>query len=274
MVVKCPECGADNPDGYANCSSCRAELGRVAVQAPVPTGSRRCVACGRGLAWDANVCPYCGRDYRFPHPMTLREEPVSTGMKVLLYLVSFLVPLAGFVIGAIYYTKEGEEYKRIGKFCIILAILSVLLSIGMAALLYATVISFARDDIHDTPVSVLMRTTITSGYKFAFLPLSADASWSEVTIILSDGSYAAQWNPATGQLVGDYIEVSELGYRMLGDMAVWCNVTDLAGNGAVNNGDYFTLTTSSFGFESGTTYTVTVMYEPTDGSICHSTFTG
>lgn len=272
MVVKCPGCGADNPDGYTNCSSCRAELGRVAPQAPAPTGSRRCVACGRELAWDANVCPYCGRDYRFPHPQMMRkEEPVSTGMKILLYLVSFFIPLAGFVVGAIYYTKEGEEYKRIGKFCIILAILSILLSIAMAAALYAVVLGLGGHGL-DTPSSFLVRTTITSGYKFTFTPVTADTAWSEVTVILSDGAYSTHWSPVTGQLIGEGFQVSELGDRMLGLMEVWCNVTDLAGNGAINNGDYFTLTTSSSGFVSGTTYTVTVMYEPTDGSVCHSTF--
>jgi uncharacterized membrane protein YidH (DUF202 family)/predicted RNA-binding Zn-ribbon protein involved in translation (DUF1610 family) len=28
------------------------------------TGTRNCVSCGRAVAWDANVCPYCGHDYR------------------------------------------------------------------------------------------------------------------------------------------------------------------------------------------------------------------
>ena len=27
--------------------------------------SRNCVRCGRSIAWDMNVCPYCGHDYRY-----------------------------------------------------------------------------------------------------------------------------------------------------------------------------------------------------------------
>jgi len=27
-------------------------------------GSRNCVSCGRPISFDANVCPYCGHDYR------------------------------------------------------------------------------------------------------------------------------------------------------------------------------------------------------------------
>ena len=29
---------------------------------------RQCTSCGRNIAWDANVCPYCGRDYRQQAP--------------------------------------------------------------------------------------------------------------------------------------------------------------------------------------------------------------
>ena len=28
--------------------------------------TRTCVQCGRAIAFDANVCPYCGHDYRAP----------------------------------------------------------------------------------------------------------------------------------------------------------------------------------------------------------------
>lgn len=28
------------------------------------SGVRNCVGCGRPIPWDANVCPYCGHDYR------------------------------------------------------------------------------------------------------------------------------------------------------------------------------------------------------------------
>ena len=34
-------------------------------------GSRNCVSCGRAIGWDANVCPYCGHDYR------MRAIPVA-----------------------------------------------------------------------------------------------------------------------------------------------------------------------------------------------------
>ncbi len=54
-----------------------------------------------------------------------QHEAVSSGMKILLYLLSFLIPIVGFIIGAIYYTKP--ETKEVGKMCIILGILSIVL---------------------------------------------------------------------------------------------------------------------------------------------------
>ena len=47
------------------------------------------------------------------------------GLKVLLYIVSFLVPLAGIIIGVIFYTKDTSEEKKFGKMCIILAVVAI-----------------------------------------------------------------------------------------------------------------------------------------------------
>ena len=89
-------------------------------------GMRNCVSCGRSIAWDANVCPYCGRDYRF-QAMAPQQAQVSEGMKILLYIISFLIPLVGFIVGAVYYTKPEREYRELGKMCIILGVVGVLL---------------------------------------------------------------------------------------------------------------------------------------------------
>ncbi|OGS41479.1 MAG: hypothetical protein A3K67_04085 [Euryarchaeota archaeon RBG_16_62_10] len=89
--------------------------------------TRSCVGCGRAIAWDANVCPYCGHDYRMAMAPPVARATISDGMKILLYLVSFFIPLAGLIIGAIYYSKPEPEFKHVGKMCIILALLPILL---------------------------------------------------------------------------------------------------------------------------------------------------
>jgi hypothetical protein len=55
-----------------------------------------------------------------------QQEAVSGGLKILLYLLSFFIPIVGFIIGAIYYVKP--ETKEVGKMCIILGIISIVLT--------------------------------------------------------------------------------------------------------------------------------------------------
>ena len=55
------------------------------------------------------------------------EERYSSGTKILLYIVSFLVPVAGIIIGVIYMGKEDEESKALAKVCLIIAIVGFVL---------------------------------------------------------------------------------------------------------------------------------------------------
>ena len=87
---------------------------------------RNCVSCGRAIAWDANVCPYCGRDYRVQMMAPAQAQPfMSEGVKVILYILSFLIWIVGIIIGVIYYTKPDQESKEFGKMCLILAVLGL-----------------------------------------------------------------------------------------------------------------------------------------------------
>jgi predicted RNA-binding Zn-ribbon protein involved in translation (DUF1610 family) len=91
---------------------------------------RNCVSCGRSISWDANVCPYCGHDFRAQaYASQPRGETISSGVKILFYLLSFFIPIVGFIIGAIYYTKPEPELKETGKMCLILAVLSIVITI-------------------------------------------------------------------------------------------------------------------------------------------------
>ncbi len=62
--------------------------------------------------------------YQAPGPGV--SEPMSGGMKILLYLLSFFIPVVGFIVGFIYYTKPNPEERRIGKNCIILAVIAII----------------------------------------------------------------------------------------------------------------------------------------------------
>lgn len=107
------------------------------------SSTRSCVQCGRAIGWDVNVCPYCGKDYRVQAVAPAAHDTVGTGMKIFLYLLSFFIPIIGFIIGAIYYTKPDPDFKHVGKMCIILGILSILLVVICWAIVAAAVWSFA-----------------------------------------------------------------------------------------------------------------------------------
>jgi hypothetical protein len=99
--------------------------------------TRNCVSCGRTIAWDANVCPYCGHDYRVQMAAQPQGGGVSTGMKIVLYILSFFIFILGIIIGVIFYSKGDPESKHVGKMCIILAILGVVVGIVCWAVIVA-----------------------------------------------------------------------------------------------------------------------------------------
>jgi hypothetical protein len=56
--------------------------------------TRNCVSCGRAIAWDANVCQYCGHDFRQEAPGTAKKEkgmmPIAGGILILLSSLGYI----------------------------------------------------------------------------------------------------------------------------------------------------------------------------------------
>jgi FlaG/FlaF family flagellin (archaellin) len=200
---------------------------------------------------------------------------MSSGIKALFYLLSLLIPLAGFIIGAIYYSKDDPDSKHVGKICLVLAVVGILLYVGLSALLYVLTLGYSSDGPGQTPAASLTKTTIANGVKFTVNAVSRTTTWSDVEIFLSDGADFGDWSPSAAYLSGSGVLTETFAAITMGDLAIFCNVTDLAGNGNINAGDYFTFTTGSAQmFSSATTYTVTLMYEPTAEQMCNVYFTG
>lgn len=73
---------------------------------PDQPSSRMCVQCGKSLAMDANVCPYCGKDYRVQPGAPAKKKtvmPVIGGILILVGGVLALVAGIGLVasVGAL-----------------------------------------------------------------------------------------------------------------------------------------------------------------------------
>ena len=64
------------------------------------------------------------------------EQQIDDTTVILLYVLSFFIPLAGFIVGAIYSSKEEEQYKHVGKNCLKVSALNIVLGIVMLAVLF------------------------------------------------------------------------------------------------------------------------------------------
>ncbi|WP_312468875.1 hypothetical protein [Neobacillus sp.] len=53
---------------------------------------------------------------------------MSSGIKALVYIVSFFIPVVGIILGIVWMNDQDLEKKAIGKTCLIVGIVSIVLS--------------------------------------------------------------------------------------------------------------------------------------------------
>jgi flagellin-like protein len=159
---------------------------------------------------------------------------------------------------------------------VIATILMVAITVVLAAVLYVMVLGFGGTS--STPgINVLRKSSVGTGFKVEFTAPTAEVKWSDVTIQLSAGADTVSWNDMTTEALTSTTQPAVWhGAQKAGGGAVvgvYLNITDLAANGAMSNGDYVTIQMPA-GFASSTSYTLTLHYEPTSGSMLAYTFTG
>ena len=104
-----------------NCEKC---------EAPNPSSNEVCEFCGCYL--DKSV--YYSEEY---DDSDESEESEDEGKSYTFhYVISFLIPIVGLIIGAIMLTKDDEEQSSCGKTCIILSIVAVVISTVMVTISY------------------------------------------------------------------------------------------------------------------------------------------
>jgi len=124
------------------------------------------------------------------------------------------------------------------------------------------------------PTALFVRTTVTNGVKVIIASISEEVTWDDVSITLSDQIDTATWTLSSDYLDDGYPSVHSFGAITLGTLTVYLNATDLIGNGLVGEGDYFTLVAMTYGFNDAMTYTIEMVYEPTDDVMGTITFGG
>ena len=63
------------------------------------------------------------------------DKQIDNTTVIILYILSFFIPLAGFIVGAIYASKDEEHYKHVGKNCLIFSVTNIVLGVVTVAIL-------------------------------------------------------------------------------------------------------------------------------------------
>ena len=88
-----------------------------------------CPDCGKSYSDTAAACPNCGYNTGTAAVVKIGSSPkdnIGNLDAFLLYVLSFLIPLAGFIIGAIYVSKNEADYKDVGQGCLLLALINII----------------------------------------------------------------------------------------------------------------------------------------------------
>lgn len=109
----------------------------------------RCPKCDGPNSFSNDCCDFCGHKfnkskYYDPEYYTSGDEIASEDVQeqgrsyTFHCVISFLIPLIGFILGAIMLGKDDEEEVSVGKMCIILGIASIVISAIAWALFFAS----------------------------------------------------------------------------------------------------------------------------------------
>jgi hypothetical protein len=193
----------------------------------------RCPDCGAESEGDCKFCPRCGYAFDPYAQRTVRAYPSNR--------------------------REGSNTVLI----VVIVVIVVAVLVIAPMLLYVMVIGFGPDEHNMTPAAAYSKASVEGGVKITILSITrTDIPWDDIRIQMSDGSDFAGWSPKTAYLDGGAMISMPFDAEHMGTLSLTLTVTDLAGNGIVNGGDYFVVTANPV-FSSATTYNVGMIYLPT-----------
>lgn len=105
------------------------------MQASGGQGTRNCVSCGRQIAFDANVCPFCGHDYRM-QMMAPVPQKKDSGMPVAGGVLIIIASLGYFLVGGLMAASGSVVFGlSLGASGVVVACGVLLLLLGVMSLL-------------------------------------------------------------------------------------------------------------------------------------------
>lgn len=135
-VIKkvCPKCGDTFSTSIQYCPECNVLLKSEEVEDTAYIKKEYCPYCKNEIKSGTRNCPHCGELIAkgttkvLEHYSYNSDSNNSGDNNVFLYVVSFLIPLVGFIAGGILLTSDDYYKKSSGKTCLILGVISIIIS--------------------------------------------------------------------------------------------------------------------------------------------------
>ena len=93
----------------------------------------QCPKCDAIIPSNSKECPYCKykfkqSDYDYALNRSESDNEEESSGNLVSYIFSFLIPLVGLILGPILLSKDDEDKKESGVICIVIAIISIVIS--------------------------------------------------------------------------------------------------------------------------------------------------
>ena len=149
---------------------------------------------------------------------------------------------------------------------VIATILMVAITVVLAAVLYVMVMGFGTTG-NQTPQGAFTGSpaTVTNGYKLQFGVVTPSTKFVDCKVVVTVGATAS--TAVTIVLAGNDLATSP---------TIGLKWTDLAGDALISQGDYVIITGGTSGSPTALpagSYTVTILFTSTGGSICAQSWT-
>jgi hypothetical protein len=157
---------------------------------------------------------------------------------------------------------------------------SVVIAVALCSafiLAFAVIVLDSQETPRTGPGHFPRKNPVPFGFNFYVTP-ALRIPWTDLTFQLSEGANATSWSNLTSQDLTSSQKNITWHYgqpKTLSNLSIWFNVTDALGNGRWDSFDAISFTTGSANrFSANTTYTLSILYEPTGGSLLSLTFYG
>lgn len=152
----CPHCNKPVENDWKVCPFCQESLVKFAVH--------YCIKCGTGVEDSWKVCPKCGelirgsvsgisptasisgRPHSIPSPSSDFAAP-GKNPNILLGLLSFIIPISGLMLGAIFISKPRSDDKHTGKLCFGWAVAGIVMYIFLSIVFAFAVHEYAETGV-------------------------------------------------------------------------------------------------------------------------------